>query len=57
MRQPRHVRQDPASRLLDGVGVAEVALAEVSEAWPPYRTWAAACARQREQRTGEIAGR
>ncbi len=33
-------------------------LAEVSEAWRPYRTWAAVHLRaQREQRTGEIAGR
>jgi DNA-3-methyladenine glycosylase II len=33
-------------------------LAEVSEAWRPYRTWAAVHLRAlREQRTGEIAGR
>jgi DNA-3-methyladenine glycosylase II len=33
-------------------------LADVSEAWRPYRTWAAVCLRVlREQRTGEIAGR
>ena len=33
-------------------------LGEVSEAWRPYRTWAAVCLRAlREQRTGEIAGR
>jgi DNA-3-methyladenine glycosylase II len=33
-------------------------LAEVSEAWRPYRTWAAVHLRVlREQRTGEIAGR
>jgi DNA-3-methyladenine glycosylase II len=34
------------------------ALAEVSQAWRPYRTWAAFHLRaRREQRTGEIAGR
>jgi DNA-3-methyladenine glycosylase II len=33
-------------------------LAEVSEAWRPYRTWAAVHLRAlREERTGEIAGR
>jgi DNA-3-methyladenine glycosylase II len=33
-------------------------LAEVSEAWRPYRTWAAVhLGALREQRTGEIAGR
>ena len=33
-------------------------LAEVSQAWRPYRTWAAVHLRVlREQRTGEIAGR
>jgi len=33
-------------------------LGEVSEAWRPYRTWAAVCLRAlREQRIGEIAGR
>ena len=33
-------------------------LAEVSQAWRPYRTWAAVHLRAlREQRTGEIAGR
>jgi DNA-3-methyladenine glycosylase II len=33
-------------------------LAEVSEAWRPYRTWAAVHLRAlREQRTHEIAGR
>jgi len=33
------------------------ALADVSQAWRPYRTWAAVCLRVlREQRTGEIAG-
>jgi len=33
-------------------------LAEVSQAWRPYRTWAAVHLRVlREQRTGEISGR
>jgi len=33
-------------------------LGEVSEAWRPYRTWAAVCLRAlREQRIGDIAGR
>jgi 3-methyladenine DNA glycosylase/8-oxoguanine DNA glycosylase len=33
-------------------------LAEVLQAWRPYRTWAAVHLRAlREQRTGEIAGR
>ena len=33
-------------------------LADVSQAWRPYRTWAAVHLRVlREQRTGEIAGR
>ncbi len=33
-------------------------LAEVSQAWRPYRTWAAVHLRAlREQRTGQIAGR
>ena len=33
-------------------------LAEVSQAWRPYRTWAAVHLRAlREQRTGEISGR
>jgi DNA-3-methyladenine glycosylase II len=33
-------------------------LAEVSQAWRPYRTWAAVHLRAlREQRTGETAGR
>jgi DNA-3-methyladenine glycosylase II len=33
-------------------------LADLSQAWRPYRTWAAFYLRAlREQRTGEIAGR
>lgn len=33
-------------------------LAEISQAWRPYRTWAAVHLRAlREQRTGEVAGR
>jgi DNA-3-methyladenine glycosylase II len=37
---------------------ASHSLAELSEAWRPYRTWAAVHLRAlRELRTGEIAGR
>jgi DNA-3-methyladenine glycosylase II len=53
---PRHERRLDAE-IADRYGPGRT-LAEVSEAWRPYRTWAAVhlCA-QREQRTGKIAGR
>jgi DNA-3-methyladenine glycosylase II len=53
---PRHERRldaEIAERYAPGR-----TLADVSEAWRPYRTWAAVHLRAlREQRTGEIAGR
>ena len=53
---PRHERRLDAE-IAERYGPGR-ALAEVSEAWRPYRTWAAVCLRVlREQRTGEIAGR
>jgi len=53
---PRHERRLDAE-IADRYGPGRT-LAEVSEAWRPYRTWAAVHLRVlREQRTGEIAGR
>jgi DNA-3-methyladenine glycosylase II len=53
---PRHERRlDAEIPARYGAGHT---LAEVSQAWRPYRTWAAVHLRAlREQRTGEIAGR
>lgn len=53
---PRHERRLDAE-IAERYGPGRT-LAEVSEAWRPYRTWAAVHLRAlREQRTGEIAGR
>jgi DNA-3-methyladenine glycosylase II len=53
---PRHERRLDAE-IPERYGAGHT-LAEVSEAWRPYRTWAAVHLRAlREQRTGEIAGR
>jgi DNA-3-methyladenine glycosylase II len=53
---PRHERRLDAE-ITERYGPGRT-LAEVSEAWRPYRTWAAVHLRAlREQRTGEIAGR
>ncbi|MGO9187523.1 MAG: DNA-3-methyladenine glycosylase family protein [Streptosporangiaceae bacterium] len=53
---PRHERR-LAAEIAERYGAGR-ALAEVSDAWRPYRTWAAVHLRAlREQRTGEIAGR
>ena len=53
---PRHERGLDAE-IAEQYGPART-LAEVSEAWRPYRTWAAVYLRAlREQRTGEIVGR
>ena len=53
---PRHERRLDAE-IADRYGPGRT-LAEVSEAWRPYRTWAAVHLRVlREERTGEIAGR
>jgi len=53
---PRHERQLDAE-ITERYGPGR-ALADVSQAWRPYRTWAAVHLRAlREQRTGEIAGR
>jgi DNA-3-methyladenine glycosylase II len=53
---PRHERRLDAE-VAEQHG-ADRNLAEVSEGWRPYRTWAAVHLRAlREQRTGEIAGR
>jgi DNA-3-methyladenine glycosylase II len=53
---PRHERRLDAE-IAERYGPGR-ALAEVSEAWRPYRIWAAFYLRAlREQRTGEIAGR
>ena len=53
---PRHERRLDAE-ITERYGPGRT-LAEVSQAWRPYRTWAAAHLRAlREQRTGEIAGR
>jgi len=53
---PRHERRLDAE-ISERYGPGHT-LAEVSEAWRPYRTWAAVHLRVlREQRTGEIAGR
>ena len=53
---PRHERRLDAE-IAERYGPGRT-LGEVSEAWRPYRTWAAVCLRAlREQRTGEIAGR
>jgi DNA-3-methyladenine glycosylase II len=53
---PRHERRLDAE-VAEQYG-ADRNLAEVSEGWRPYRTWAAVHLRAlREQRTGEIAGR
>ena len=53
---PRHERRLDAE-IAERYGPGR-ALADVSEAWRPYRTWAAVHLRAlREQRTGEIAGR
>jgi len=53
---PRHERRLDAE-ISERYGPGHT-LAEVSEAWRPYRTWAAVHLRAlREQRTGEIAGR
>jgi len=53
---PRHERRLDAE-IAERYGPART-LAEVSEVWRPYRTWAAVHLRAlREQRTGEIAGR
>ncbi len=53
---PRHERRLDAE-IAERYGPGR-SLAEVSQAWRPYRTWAAVHLRAlREQRTGEIAGR
>jgi DNA-3-methyladenine glycosylase II len=53
---PRHERRLDAE-ITERYGPSRT-LADVSEAWRPYRTWAAVHLRAlREQRTGEIAGR
>ena len=53
---PRHERRLDAE-IAERYGPGRT-LTEVSEAWRPYRTWAAVHLRSlREQRTGEIAGR
>jgi DNA-3-methyladenine glycosylase II len=53
---PRHERRLDAE-IAERYGPGRT-LAEVSETWRPYRTWAAMHLRAlREQRTGEIAGR
>ena len=53
---PRHKRRLNAE-ISERYGPGHT-LAEVSETWRPYRTWAAVHLRAlREQRTGEIAGR
>jgi DNA-3-methyladenine glycosylase II len=53
---PRHERGLDAE-IAERYGPART-LAEVSEVWRPYRTWAAVYLRAlREQRIGEIAGR
>jgi DNA-3-methyladenine glycosylase II len=53
---PRHERQLDAE-ITERYGPGHT-LAEISQAWRPYRTWAAVHLRAlREQRTGEIAGR
>ena len=53
---PRHERRLDAE-IAERYGPGRT-LAEVSEAWRPYRTWAAVHLRAlREQRTGEITGR
>jgi len=53
---PRHERRLDAE-ITERYGPGHT-LAEVSEAWRPYRTWAAVHLRAlRERRTGEIAGR
>ena len=53
---PRHERRLDAE-IADRYGPGRT-LAEGSEAWRPYRTWAAVHLRAlREQRTGEIVGR
>ena len=53
---PRHERRLDAE-IADRYGPGRT-LAEVSDAWRPYRTWAAVHLRAlREQRTGEITGR
>jgi 3-methyladenine DNA glycosylase/8-oxoguanine DNA glycosylase len=55
-RCPRHERRLDAE-IAERYGAGRT-LVEVSEAWRPYRTWAAVHLRAlREQRTGEIAGR
>jgi len=53
---PRHERRLDAE-IADRYGPGHT-LADVSQAWRPYRTWAAVHLRAlRESRTGEIAGR
>ncbi|HEY2077274.1 MAG TPA: hypothetical protein VGH53_13160, partial [Streptosporangiaceae bacterium] len=53
---PHHERRLDAE-VAEQYGVGR-SIAEVSEAWRPYRTWAAVHLRAlREQRTGEMAGR
>ena len=53
---PRHERRLDAE-IAERYGPGRT-LAQVSQAWRPYRTWAAVHLRAlREQRTGEIAGR
>ena len=53
---PRHERRLDAE-IAERYGPGRT-LAEVSEAWRPYRAWAAVHLRAlREQRTGEIAAR
>jgi DNA-3-methyladenine glycosylase II len=53
---PRHERRLDAE-IIERYSPSHT-LAEVSQAWRPYRTWAAVLLRAlREQRTGEIAGR
>jgi DNA-3-methyladenine glycosylase II len=53
---PRHERRLDAE-ITERYGPGHT-LAEISQAWRPYRTWAAVLLRAlREQRTGEIAGR
>jgi DNA-3-methyladenine glycosylase II len=53
---PRHERRLDAE-ITERYGPSHT-LAEISQAWRPYRTWAAVLLRAlREQRTGEIAGR
>jgi DNA-3-methyladenine glycosylase II len=53
---PRHERRLDAE-ITDQYGPGRT-LSDVSQAWRPYRTWAAVHLRAlREQRTGEIAGR